>query len=213
MRVARYKRVHPKTRCFPSRRGRTESASGISLGSTDAPTARFWTSKMESNALYDESTWMPIMLIEEKRETKTGRCQNGVGPIFSFTTHHHTGVSFLGCERGPHAPTEREIREKCSLIVNTSVLGRADEWIWKLKKINDSLRVLKSLFLISSEILFIKYPICERLELTFKSSRKQNSITLNPVCRQYILQVKWNKNLDHANLEATNVSQIIANKR
>lgn len=57
----RYKRVRSKTRCLPSRRGRTESASGISLGSTDAPTARcFWTSKMESNALHDESGWIDV---------------------------------------------------------------------------------------------------------------------------------------------------------
>lgn len=40
---------------WKTRRGRTESVSGISLGSTDAPTARSWTSKMESNAPCDES--------------------------------------------------------------------------------------------------------------------------------------------------------------
>ena len=57
-RVALYKRVYSKARCLPSRRGRTESVSGISLGSTDAPTARSWTSKMESNVPCDESEWI-----------------------------------------------------------------------------------------------------------------------------------------------------------
>lgn len=54
-RASQNERVEDTVPSVPSRRGRTESASGISLGSTGAPTAPVLTSKMESNAPRDES--------------------------------------------------------------------------------------------------------------------------------------------------------------
>lgn len=97
MRVALYKRMHPKTRCLPSRRGRIESASGISLGSTDAPTtARSWTSKMESNIPRDESGWIDGNADHAKVKGERER-QRQVEPGHSQTDISIHNASSHGC--------------------------------------------------------------------------------------------------------------------
>jgi len=171
-RVALYKRVQPKTRCRPSWRGRTESASGISLGSTDAPTARSWTSKMESNVPCDESGWIDENTdCADRGRRGKGRRRQPVpewsrADIFIHKASPH-GCAVSGLQTRP-ARTHRTWDTGEMRSYREPLLGRTDEWTWKLRMINGSLCILLNPFLISSEILFIKIlPESSEL-LTFK---------------------------------------------
>lgn len=133
-----------RSRSLPSWRGRTESASGISLGSTDAPTARFWTNKMESNAPYDESGWIDGNADhadhgkERKRKTRTAGARMEPGRYF-----HSQRITARVCRfwvaNAAHTHRTWDMGEMWSY--REPLLGKTEEWIWKLKEINDSLSV------------------------------------------------------------------------